>query len=72
MRYAVERKLNSEPLDRFIKRQAASSNARLVFLGAWGEMRQSGPRGGRSGKHVSAGRAPVVWPHALIRIGLAE
>jgi hypothetical protein len=46
MRYAAVYKLNSEPLDRFVKRTAASTPARLGFLGVWGEGQLRDPKGG--------------------------
>jgi hypothetical protein len=38
--------LNSELLDQFVKRKGASTPVLTGFLGVWGEMQQSGPRGG--------------------------
>jgi hypothetical protein len=44
LRYAAAYKPDSEPLDRFIQRKGASTRALPGSLGAWGEVRQRGPR----------------------------
>jgi hypothetical protein len=69
MRYAAAYKPNSEPLDQFIRRKAASTSVRLGSLGVWVGERQSGPRDGRQVGDEAFDLA--LWRHCSLTCGFA-